>query len=79
MPLKPRELFIRGISEIRGSNCVLWVCANEVINHSSESLLGRIRRFTAERAGHGRVPRGTTGKHDRLLNQPAATKVNPIV
>jgi hypothetical protein len=35
--------------------------------------------FAVERLGHGRGPRGSTGKHDRSLNQSAATKVNPIV
>jgi len=38
-----------------------------------------IRRFAVERIGHGRGPRGSTGKHDRILNQPAAMKMNPIV
>jgi hypothetical protein len=60
------------IREIRG-------CDNEANYHDSESLSGRIGRFAAERIDHGRVSRGTTGKHDRRLNDPAATKVNPKV
>ena len=60
------------IREIRG-------CDHETNYHNSESLFDRIRRFAVEGIGHGRVPRGATGKHDRSPDRPAAMKVNPIV
>jgi hypothetical protein len=37
-----------------------------------------IKRFAVEGPGHGRRPRGLTGKHDRSPNCPAAMKMNPI-
>ena len=37
-----------------------------------------IKRFAVEGLGHGRRPRGLTGKHDRNPNHPAAMKMNPI-
>ena len=57
----------------------LCECDHEINYHNSESLFDRIKRFADEGIGHGRVPRGTTGKHDRSPNGPAAMKVNPIV
>lgn len=57
----------------------ITACDHETNHHNSESLFDRIKRFTVEGIGHGRVPRGSTGKHDRSPNGPAATKVNPIV
>ena len=37
-----------------------------------------IKRFAVEGPGHGRRPRGLTGKHDRSPNCPAVMKMNPI-
>jgi mRNA-degrading endonuclease toxin of MazEF toxin-antitoxin module len=62
---------ICAICEIRG-------CDHEVNYHNSESLFDRIKRFAVEGIGHGCVPRGATGKHDRSPDRPAAMKMNPI-
>ena len=61
-----------------GVLCRLCGCDHETNHHNSESLFDRIKRFAVEGIGHGRVPRGPTGKHDRSPNGPAAMKVNPI-
>jgi hypothetical protein len=61
-------------SELRG----LCECDHETNYHNSESLFDRIKRFAVEGPGHGRRPRGLTGKHDRSPNCPAAMKMNPI-
>jgi len=59
--------------------CDICGCDHETNHHNSESLFDRIKRFAVEGIGHGRVPRGPTGKHDRSPNGPAAMKMNPIV
>ena len=66
-------------TETRSVLCDLCGCDHEANYHNSESLFDRIRRFAVEGIGHGRVPRGATGKHDRSPDRPAAMKVNPIV
>lgn len=58
---------------------VYFGCDHETNHHNSESLFDRIRRFAVEGIGHGRVPRGPTGKHDRSPDRPAAMKMNPKV
>ena len=58
--------------------CVLCGCDHETNHHDSESLYDRIKRFAVEGIGHGSVPRGATGKHDRSPDRPAAMKMNPI-
>jgi hypothetical protein len=64
---------------LRRSKFVFCGCDHETNYHNSESLFDRIKRFAVEGIGHGRVPRGTAGKHDRNPNGPAAMKMNPIV
>jgi len=68
----------QSLCDLRFVLCVLCGCDHETNYHNSESLFDRIKRFAVEGIGHGRVPRGATGKHDRSPDRPAAMKVNPI-